>query len=174
MSKHQKDVWKNHYSINYREFLVRRPFLRLHQQTTVGQNRFPASNRCIQQLDSRHLLSTGVVTGQHHSWATIWGWGPGGRGHDHEIGTRTRFLTMQLPTKFYHPIFTHTHTQPFYGSMDFVRDNPDEPLPEETFTHSHLSWSSIVPYLLYPSTTIHGILPVQSTCLTVFLSTISL
>ena len=50
--------------------------------------------------------------------------------------------------------------------MDFVRDNPGEPVPEETFTHSHLSWSSIVPYLLYPSTTIHGILPVQSACLT--------
>jgi len=32
--------------------------------------------------------------------------------------------------------------------MDFVRDNPSEPVPEETFTHSHLSWSSIIPYLL--------------------------
>jgi len=40
------------------------------------------------------------------------------------------------------------HTQPFYGSMDFVRDNAGELVPEETFTHSHLSWSSIVPYLL--------------------------
>jgi len=38
---------------------------------------------------------------------------------------------------------------------------------EETFTHSHLSWSSIVPYLLHPSITIHGILRVQSTSLTV-------
>jgi len=57
----------------------------------------------------------------------------------------------------------HTHTQPFYGSMDFVRDNPGEPVPEETFTHSHLSWSSIIAYLLHLSTTIHGILPVQST-----------
>ena len=33
--------------------------------------------------------------------------------------------------------------------MDFVRDNPGEPVLEETFTHSHLSWSSIVPYLLH-------------------------
>jgi len=39
--------------------------------------------------------------------------------------------------------------------------------------HSHLSWSSIIPYLLPPSITIHGILPLQFTCLTVF-STISL
>jgi len=38
-----------------------------------------------------------------------------------------------------------THTQPFYGSMDFVQGNPGEPVPEQTFTHSHLSWSSIVP-----------------------------
>jgi len=29
----------------------------------------------------------------------------------------------------------HTHTQPFYGSVEFVQDNPGEPVPEETFTH---------------------------------------
>jgi len=69
---------------------------------------------------------------------------------------------------------THTRTQPFYSSMDFVRDNPGEPVPEETFTHSHLSWSSIVSYLLHPSTTIHGILPMQSTCLTIFFHNLSL
>jgi len=63
---------------------------------------------------------------------------------------------------------THTHTQPFHGSMDFVRDNPGETVPEETFSHSQLSCLSIVPYLLLPSNTIHGILLVQSTCLTVF------
>ena len=38
-----------------------------------------------------------------------------------------------------------THTQPFYGSVGFVWDNPGEPVPEETFTHSHSSWSSIIP-----------------------------
>ena len=73
--------------------------------------------------------------------------------------------------------YTHTHTRkltcahthtPFYSSMDFVRHNLGELVPEETFTHWHLSWSSIVPYLLHPSITIHGILPVQSTCLTIF------
>jgi len=53
---------------------------------------------------------------------------------------------------------THTHTQPFYSSLDFVRDNQGEPVPEETFTHSHLSWSSIISYLLPPSIMIHGIL----------------
>jgi len=36
----------------------------------------------------------------------------------------------------------NTHTQPFYSSMDFIRDNPGEPVPKETFTHSHPLWSS--------------------------------
>jgi len=48
-----------------------------------------------------------------------------------------------------------------------------QPAQEETFTHSHLSWSSVIPYLLPPSITIHGILPVQFTCLTVFFDNLS-
>ena len=37
----------------------------------------------------------------------------------------------------------NTHTQPFYGSVEFVRENPGEPVPEETFTHySHRSHQS--------------------------------
>jgi len=38
-------------------------------------------------------------------------------------------------------VHIHTHTtQPFYGSVEFVRENPGEPVPEETFTHySHRS-----------------------------------
>ena len=36
-----------------------------------------------------------------------------------------------------------THTQLFYGSVEFVRENPGEPVPEETFTHySHRSHQS--------------------------------
>jgi len=54
-----------------------------------------------------------------------------------------------------------------------VWDYPGEPVPEETFTHLHLSWSSIILYLLPPSTTIHCILPVQFTCLIVFLHNLS-
>jgi len=57
--------------------------------------------------------------------------------------------------------------------MDFVRDKPSEPLPEETFTHSHLSWSSIAPYLLHPSNTTHGVLPIQLMRLTVFFHNLS-
>ena len=30
---------------------------------------------------------------------------------------------------------TNIHTQPFYGSMDIVWDNPGEPVAEETFTY---------------------------------------
>jgi len=45
----------------------------------------------------------------------------------------------------------------------FVRDYRGEPVPEETFTHLHLSWSSIILYQLPPSTAIHSILPVQFT-----------
>jgi len=46
-------------------------------------------------------------------------------------------------------------------------DNLGEPVPEGTFTHSHLLWSSIIPYLLAPSFTIHSRLLVQFPCLTV-------
>ena len=62
---------------------------------------------------------------------------------------------------------THAHMQPFYSSLDSVR-NPGELVPEEAFAHSHLSWSSVIPYLLPPSIIIHGILHVQLTCLIVF------
>jgi len=67
----------------------------------------------------------------------------------------------------------HTHTHNHFMALDFVRDNLGEPVPEETFTHSYLSWSSIMPYLLPPSITIHGIITVQYTCLTVFFHNLS-
>ena len=36
-----------------------------------------------------------------------------------------------------------TQQQPFYGSVEFVRENPGEPVPVETFTHySHRSHQS--------------------------------
>jgi len=68
---------------------------------------------------------------------------------------------------------THIHTQPFYDSLDSLRDNLGKPVPEETFTHSHLSWSSLIPYLQPQSIMIHGIFPVQSTCLTVVFHNLS-
>jgi len=38
--------------------------------------------------------------------------------------------------------------QLFYSSLDFILDNPGEPVPEETFIRLRLSWSSIIPCLL--------------------------
>jgi len=53
----------------------------------------------------------------------------------------------------------------------FVWDYPGEPVPEETLAHPP-SWSSNL-YQLLPSTTIHSILPVQITCLAIFLHNLS-
>jgi len=61
-------------------------------------------------------------------------------------------------------IFKLTHTQPFYGSLDFVREDPGELVPEETFTHSFFV---VISHHLFASST-YGILSVQFTCLTVF------
>jgi len=40
----------------------------------------------------------------------------------------------------------------------FVRNYSSEPVPEETLTHSHLSWLSTILYQPPPSTTIYSIL----------------
>jgi len=81
---------------------------------------------------------------------------------------------MDLDWTLVWPVFdAWWQTQLFYDSQYFVRDNLGEPVPEETFTHSHLSWSPVSPYLLPPSITIHGILPVQFACLTVFFHNLS-
>jgi len=40
----------------------------------------------------------------------------------------------------------HTIVLRLYG---FCPGQPGEPVPEETFTDSHLSWSSVMPYLLH-------------------------
>jgi len=71
-----------------------------------------------------------------------------------------------------HSTVRHTHTQPFYGSVDFVWDNPGEPVPEK---HSPTTLIVVIshPCLLSPSTTIHCILPIQSTCFTVFFHNLS-
>jgi len=39
---------------------------------------------------------------------------------------------------------THTNTKPFYCSLDIVWVNPGELITEETFTHSYLTWSSVI------------------------------
>jgi len=54
----------------------------------------------------------------------------------------------------------------------FFRDYPDKPVPEETFTHPPSRSSSNL-YQLFPSTTIHSILPVQIACLAIFVHNLS-
>ena len=49
----------------------------------------------------------------------------------------------------------HTHTQLFYGPLDFVQDNLGEPIPKETFTHSHSSASCIYYDPWHPPYSIH-------------------
>ena len=57
---------------------------------------------------------------------------------------KSSLLFIQTPL---HNKLLGLQLKPFYGPLDFVQDNPGESVPEETFTHSHLLWSSIIPYL---------------------------
>jgi len=88
---------------------------------------------------------------------------------------RVFLLLDRLPAKANEPCLpthththAHTHTQPFYGSLDSVWDNPSELVAEETFTHSHLLRSSVIPYLLPPW---HP--PCSIVCLIVFFHNLS-
>jgi len=65
-------------------------------------------------------------------------------------------------------VLVHAHTHMLSILQSFVRDYPGGPVPEETFTHSHLKSSSIL-YQPPPSAKIHSILPAQTTCFTVSL-----
>jgi len=47
----------------------------------------------------------------------------------------------------------HTHNR-FTAILDFLWHYTVEPAPEETFTQSHLPWSSVIIYLLPPCTNI--------------------
>ena len=61
-------------------------------------------------------------------------------------------------------VLSLTHTQPFYCSLDFVWDNPGEPIPEKNI-HSR--------YHGHQMSLICFILPVHFTCLTVFFHNLS-
>jgi len=72
---------------------------------------------------------------------------------------------------------THTHTSVY---RPLVWDYQGRPVPEETLTHSHPSWSSDILYQLPPfasassiSSFLHSILCVQFTCLTVLSDNLS-
>ena len=91
-------------------------------------------------------------------------------------GTATQPCADWEMNQWNHKFCTQTvvlpHTTVLWLS-EFCMGQPGESVPEETFTRSHLSQSSIVPYLLHPSNMIHGIRLVQSTHLTVFIHNLS-
>jgi len=65
------------------------------------------------------------------------------------------------------PTTQYTHTQPFYGS-GFCLGQPVWAGTRRNIHPLTPNWSSIIPYLFPLPITIHGIFPVQFTCLTVF------
>ena len=75
------------------------------------------------------------------------------------------FLLFEYSASCQHRI-THYNTHTHNRLTAFVRDNQGRPVPEETLTHSHPTWSSNILYHLPPFTMIHGILFVHFTCLT--------
>ena len=112
------------------------------------------------QLDHTQIICTSFQTDNHAStWPLSF--------------YRPDALPAAQPTASKH----WRHISPKYNNTTivlwpFVRDYPGEPVPEETFTHPP-SWSSSNLYQLLPSKTIHSILPVQITCLAVFLPNLS-
>jgi len=74
------------------------------------------------------------------------------------------------PLRNWHTLYITTVTTPFYGPLS--RTTPGKPVPEETLTHPP-SWSSFNLYQLLPPTTIHSIVPIQFSCLTIFLHNLS-
>ena len=89
-------------------------------------------------------------------------------GHGPTASVTTKYKKSSV---FNTKVQQHINANRYYNCLftAVCPDYPSESLPEETFTHSNLSRSSIILYLLPPSTMIHSILPVQFMCLTVFL-----
>jgi len=114
-------------------------------------------------IDCKLHLST--ASGKVHAHITLALW------QSQRLSWQTSQITYQCTLQFHSQWYHvhHTHTTVLWHS-GFC---PGEPMPEETFTHSHLLWSSIISYLLHLYIMIHGILPVQFTCLTVFFHNLS-
>jgi len=89
----------------------------------------------------------------------------------HFLFSYLRTVDCAFPLKNYQlRNYTHTHNR----STAVGPGQPGyRPVPGETLTHSHPSWSSDILYQLSLFTTIHGILCVQFTCLTVLFDNLS-
>ena len=73
------------------------------------------------------------------------------------------FLVIQRTKKH-----THTHTHNHFTALWILSGTTQVSQYQKKHSPTHLSWSSVVPNLLHPSSTIHGILPVQFTRLIAF------
>ena len=148
----------------------RHPWLRATSEASVSRLHFDKHNDSISRHPLLRVLIVSSVTFYHRNSSIAT--------NDH-ILTRNLAIARKnhLPCSMYVPhmnwlassiLTTTTTTATTTVLWPFVWDYPGELVSEETFTHSHLSWSSIILYLLPPFTTIHSIFPVQFMCLTVF------
>jgi len=68
---------------------------------------------------------------------------------------------------------TDTHTHNRFMTLWILSGTTRVSWYQKKHSPTHLTWSSIIPYQLSLSITIHGILPIQFTCLTVFCHSLS-
>jgi len=111
---------------------------------------------------ARFIFSSSATAQNTNSWL----WVKVLHATRHKIG----HFTDVLPSQSLGSVLNNTTT--ITVLWPFVRDYPGEPVPEETLTHPP-SWSSSNLHQLLPSTTIPSIIPVQITCLAVFLHNLS-
>ena len=135
---------------------------RFRQVGAMASARQLATSSWDQELPRLCWLVLSIEPGCHQTWPKCSGGG----------GRTKRDALLSCWNARTH---THTHTQAYRHTTlcPFVRDQKSSRVPEETFTHSHTSWSSDILYQLPPSTTIHCILCVQFTCLTVLFNNLS-
>jgi len=87
-----------------------------------------------------------------------------------------QYLTYQILLKHSNQLFTTSVIllllPPFYGPLSRTTQTRMS-WYQKKHSPTHLSWSSSNLYQVLPSTTIHSTLPVQFTCLTIFLHNLS-
>ena len=110
------------------------------------------------QLDHMQTICTSLQTDNHTNTSSVNVYSPDA-------------LPAAQPTASKHWRQQHRHTH--NRLMAICPDYPGRPVAEETFTHSHPSWSSDILYQLPPSTAIYSILCLHFTCLTVLYDNLS-
>ena len=87
--------------------------------------------------------------------------------HAAASGVQTWHASFLVDVRCYDERLKYLHTHTHDRLTAFGPGQPGRPVPEETLTHSHPSWSSDILYHLPPFTAINGILFVHFTRLTV-------